>query len=77
MRYEQADTGPHLNETEDSIMDGQLHLKVSKKLLADFIAKSELIGKSHLNLLRELMEATVESRITIKPNQHQKDLYND
>ena len=58
-------------------MDGQLHLRIPKKLLSDFIAKSDLIGKSHQNLLRELMEATVEGRITIKPNQHQKDLYND
>lgn len=58
-------------------MDGQLHLKISQKLLDDFIAKSKLIGKSHLNLIRELMEATVDGRVTIKPNQHQKDLYND
>jgi hypothetical protein len=58
-------------------MDGQLHLRVSQKLLDDFKDKCELIKRNHQHVIREMMEAMVESRLTIKPNQHQKDLYDD
>ena len=56
-------------------MDGQLHLRISQKLLDDFKDKCELIKRNHQHVIREMMEAMVESRLTIKPNQHQKDLY--
>jgi len=64
-----------LNETEERIMDGQLHLRLPEKLLTDFKAKCELMKKPHLDLVREIMEAVVEDRLTIKPNEHQKGLY--
>ena len=56
-------------------MDGQLHLRVDQKLLDDFKAKCDLIGKSHQSVIREMMLALNEGRLTIEPNQHQKDLY--
>lgn len=68
---------PELNETEERIMDGQLHLRIPKPLLKDFKAKCDLIGRTHQNVVREMMEALIDGRLTIKPNQHQKDLYND
>lgn len=56
-------------------VDGQLHMKVDKKLLEEFKTKCNIIGRNHHTMLREIMQALVDGRLTIKPNQHQKDLY--
>ncbi len=56
-------------------MDGQLHLRIPKPLLEGFKKKCDLIGRSHQHVVREMMEAMVENRLTIKPNEHQKGLY--
>jgi hypothetical protein len=58
-------------------MDGQLHLRVEQKLLDDFKAKCDLMKRNHQHVIREMMEALVEGRLTMKQNEHQKEIYSD
>lgn len=56
-------------------MDGQLHLRIPQKLLNDFKTKSDLLGRHHGSVLRELVEAFIDGRLTIKATEQQKELY--
>lgn len=58
-------------------MDGQLHLRVEQKLLDDFKVKCDLMKRNHQHVIREMMEALVEGRLTMKQNEHQKEIYSD
>jgi hypothetical protein len=68
---------PEVTQTEERIMDGQLHLRVNQKLLDDFKDKCDLMKRNHQHVIREMMEALVEGRLTMKQNEHQKEIYND
>lgn len=66
-----------MKTNEEKAVDGQIHLKIKQELINEFKGKCELIGRPHTVILREMIEAMVQGRLTINPNQYQKDLYND
>ena len=52
-----------------------IHLKVSEVAYATFGDKAAEIGKKPSTLLREMIEAVNEDRLTIQPNEGQRRLF--
>lgn len=52
-----------------------IHLKVLESSYSTFGTKAEELGKKPSTLLREMIEAVNEDRLTIQPNEGQRRLF--
>lgn len=54
-----------------------MHVRMSVQLLQQFRDKCRMdLGKDHNDMIRELMQATIDDRVTIQIHDKQKGIYN-
>ncbi len=59
-------------------LDGSINMRISAKSLETFQSKCIAMGRpGYHTVIREMMEAFNEGRLTITPTKEHKELYND
>ena len=50
-----------------STLDSQIHMRIKKRSMTRFKKRCKSLGRSHQDVIREMVEAFGDKRLTIKP----------